>query len=67
MRIVLSDFISSDGVVQTPGGQGRTMTADFAHGGWSMPYFEPETMGPPSPSCWPAPRRCCSAGARGKP
>jgi dihydrofolate reductase len=46
MRIVLSDFISLDGVVQAPGGQGEDSDGEFAHGGWSMPYFEPETMGP---------------------
>src|SRR6516225_10293195 len=45
MRIVLSDFISLDGVVQSPGGQGEDPDGGFAHGGWSMPYFEPETMG----------------------
>jgi dihydrofolate reductase len=46
MRIVLSDFMSLDGVVQSPGGQGEDTDDGFAHGGWSMPYFEPETMGP---------------------
>ncbi|WP_369830404.1 dihydrofolate reductase family protein [Mycobacterium sp. E2327] len=46
MRIVLSDFVSLDGVVQAPGGQGEDSDGGFAHGGWSMPYFEPETMGP---------------------
>ena len=46
MRILLSDFMSLDGVVQAPGGQGEDTDGGFAHGGWSMPYFEPETMGP---------------------
>jgi dihydrofolate reductase len=46
MRIVLSDFMSLDGVVQSPGGQGEDTDGGFAHGGWSMRYFEPETMGP---------------------
>jgi dihydrofolate reductase len=46
MRIVLSEFMSLDGVVQAPGGQGEDTDGGFAHGGWSMPYFEPETMGP---------------------
>jgi dihydrofolate reductase len=46
MRIVLSDFMSLDGVVQSPGGQGEDTDGGFAHGGWSMPFFEPETMGP---------------------
>ena len=46
MRIVLSDFMSLDGVVQSPGGREEDTDGGFAHGGWSMPYFEPETMGP---------------------
>ena len=46
MRIVLSDFMSLDGVVQSPGGPDEDTDGGFAHGGWSMPYFEPETMGP---------------------
>src|ERR1700756_2503280 len=46
MHIVLSAFISLDGVVQAPGGQGEDTDGGFAHGGWSMQYFEPETMGP---------------------
>lgn len=46
MHIVLSDFISLDGVVQAPGGQEEDTDAGFAHGGWSTRYFEPETMGP---------------------
>src|ERR1700758_2781067 len=46
MRIVVTDFMSLDGVVQSPGGQGEDTDGGFAHGGWSMPFFEPETMGP---------------------
>lgn len=46
MRIVLSDFISLDGVVQAPGGADEDTDDGFAHGGWSMPYFDPATMGP---------------------
>jgi dihydrofolate reductase len=46
MRIVLSDFMSLDGVVQAPGGPDEDTEGGFAHGGWSMRYFEPETMGP---------------------
>ena len=45
MRLVLSDFISLDGVVQAPGGAEEDTDGGFDHGGWSMPYFEPETMG----------------------
>jgi dihydrofolate reductase len=46
MRIILSDFISLDGVVQAPGGQQEDTDGGFAHGGWSMPFFDVEVMGP---------------------
>ena len=45
MRIVISEFISLDGVVQAPGGAEEDIDGGFAHGGWSMPYFDPEVMG----------------------
>jgi len=45
MRIILSDFMSLDGVVQAPGGQGEDEDGGFRHGGWSMPYFDPEATG----------------------
>lgn len=45
MRVVLGDFISLDGVVQAPGGADEDLDGGFAHGGWSMPYFDPEKMG----------------------
>jgi dihydrofolate reductase len=45
MRIVVSDFISLDGVVQAPGGKEEDTDGGFEHGGWSMPYFDPEAMG----------------------
>ncbi|MDQ1458388.1 MAG: hypothetical protein QOH28_4008, partial [Actinomycetota bacterium] len=45
MRIILSDFISLDGVVQAPGGKDEDTDGDFRHGGWSMPFFDPESMG----------------------
>jgi dihydrofolate reductase len=46
MRIILSDFVSLDGVVQAPGGPDEDTDGGFAHGGWSMKYFDPEAMGP---------------------
>jgi dihydrofolate reductase len=45
MRIVLSDFVSLDGVVQAPGGRAEDPDGGFEHGGWSMPFFDPESMG----------------------
>src|SRR5947207_14158405 len=45
MRIVISEFISLDGVVQAPGGPNEDTDGGFRHGGWSMPFFDPEVMG----------------------
>jgi dihydrofolate reductase len=45
MRIILSDFISLDGVVQAPGGKEEDTDGGFRHGGWSHPFFDEETMG----------------------
>ncbi|HEV7677615.1 MAG TPA: dihydrofolate reductase family protein [Candidatus Dormibacteraeota bacterium] len=45
MRLVISEFISLDGVAQAPGGAEEDTEGGFRHGGWSMPFFDPETMG----------------------
>jgi dihydrofolate reductase len=46
MRIVISEFMSLDGVVQAPGGAEEDTDGGFRHGGWSMPFFDPDVMGP---------------------
>jgi dihydrofolate reductase len=46
MRIIISDFMSLDGVVQAPGGRNEDTEGGFEHGGWSMPFFDPEVMAP---------------------
>lgn len=45
MRLVLSEFISLDGVIQAPGGRKEDTDGGFEHGGWSMRYFDEEAMG----------------------
>ena len=46
MRIIITDFISLDGVVQAPGGSEEDTDGGFTHGGWSQPFFDEEVMGP---------------------
>lgn len=45
MRVLVSEFISLDGVVQAPGGKDEDASGGFRHGGWSFEFFEPEVMG----------------------
>jgi dihydrofolate reductase len=45
MRIIVSEFISLDGVVQAPGGKDEDTDGGFRQGGWSAPFFDPESMG----------------------
>ncbi len=46
MRVVVYEFMSLDGVVQAPGGAEEDIDGGFAHGGWSIPYFDVDAMGP---------------------
>ena len=45
MRVVASEFISLDGIVQAPGGPQEDTSGGFRHGGWSMQFFDPQVMG----------------------
>jgi dihydrofolate reductase len=45
MRIVVSQFMSLDGVVQAPGGKDEDPDGGFQHGGWSFRWFDPDVMG----------------------
>lgn len=46
MKVVVSEFMSLDGVIQAPGGPEEDTDGGFAHGGWSIPFFDPAVMGP---------------------
>lgn len=45
MQLTVIDFMSLDGVIQSPGHPDEDRDGGFAHGGWSMPYFDDEVMG----------------------
>jgi dihydrofolate reductase len=53
-ELVVSTFLSLDGVMQAPGGPEEDVNGDFAHGGWSVNYWDQamtdfmgESMGKP--------------------
>ena len=41
-KIIVSEFVSLDGVMQAPGGAEEDTEGGFAHGGWTMPYWHDE-------------------------
>jgi dihydrofolate reductase len=43
-EIVVNTFLTLDGVMQAPGGPQEDPTGGFAHGGWSVPYWD-DAMG----------------------
>jgi dihydrofolate reductase len=38
-KIVVSEFMSLDGVMQAPGGKDEDTEGGFTHGGWTWPYW----------------------------
>ena len=38
-RLIVSEFISMDGVIQAPGGKDEDRDGGFEHGGWTIPYW----------------------------
>jgi dihydrofolate reductase len=38
-KLIVSEFMSLDGVMQAPGGPEEDTDGGFAHGGWTLPYW----------------------------
>ncbi|WP_420127374.1 dihydrofolate reductase family protein [Longimicrobium sp.] len=38
-KLIVSEFMTLDGVMQAPGGVDEDLDGGFAHGGWTMPYW----------------------------
>ena len=38
-KLIVSEFISLDGVIQAPGGKDEDRDGGFEHGGWTIPYW----------------------------
>lgn len=39
-KVIISEFLTLDGVMQAPGGPEEDTEGGFAQGGWQMPYFD---------------------------
>ncbi len=39
-KIIVSEFLTLDGVMQAPGSPDEDRSGGFKHGGWQMPYFD---------------------------
>ncbi|PTY00136.1 dihydrofolate reductase family protein [Opitutus sp. ER46] len=38
-KLIVSEFITLDGVIQAPGGADEDRDGGFTHGGWTLPYW----------------------------
>ena len=38
-KLIVSEFVTLDGVMQAPGGKDEDLDGGFKHGGWTIPYW----------------------------
>lgn len=38
-KLIVSEFVTLDGVIQAPGGKDEDRDGGFEHGGWTLPYW----------------------------
>jgi dihydrofolate reductase len=38
-KLIVSEFVTLDGVMQAPGGKDEDLDGGFEHGGWTIPYW----------------------------
>ena len=44
-KLFVHEFMTLEGIMQAPGGPEEDTDGGFSHGGWSIPYFDPDVMG----------------------
>jgi dihydrofolate reductase len=44
-KLIVSEFMSLDGVIQAPGGAEEDTDGGFAHGGWTIPFWHDDIGG----------------------
>jgi dihydrofolate reductase len=44
-KLIVSEFITLDGVIQAPGGQDEDRDGGFEHGGWTLPHWHDDIGG----------------------
>lgn len=60
-KLIVSEFVSLDGVIQALGGLDEDRDGGFEHGGWTQPYWHDDAAA--SSRLCVMPTRCCWGAA----